>query len=78
MSRPKSGSASSKLKAAPRPHSNLQQVRPWFLETRGKLVYLLRDGEELSSFAGIKLGPVRDITTGKEHAKGSEKALLVN
>lgn len=52
--------------------------RRWFFEVRDRRVYLIRDGEDITSFAGLKMGPVKDISIGKEHARGSEQALLVS
>ena len=48
--------------------------RRWFLEVRDRKIYLLRDGEELSSFSAMKMGPIMDVTTGKEHSKGAKHA----
>lgn len=32
----------------------------------------------MTSFTGSKMGPIKDISIGKEHAKGSKQALLVS
>lgn len=52
--------------------------RRWHLDVRERKIYLVRDGEEATTFAGLKMGPVKDISIGKEHAKGSKQALLVS
>lgn len=43
-----------------------RQTRRWFLEVRERRVYITRDGEEMTSFAGCKMGAVKDISIGKE------------
>ncbi len=58
--------------------SRQSKRRRWFFEVRERQVLIIRDGEEITTFAGRKMGPIKDISVGKEHAKGSKQALLVS
>ena len=63
------------------PVARTPRQRRWFLEVRDRKIYLLRNGEELSSFSGMKMGAIMDVTIGKEHSKGpkdADNALLVS
>ncbi len=57
---------------------NRVRQRRWYLEPKDRRVYLIRDGQEATSFSALKMGPIKDISIGKEHAKGSKQALLVS
>lgn len=57
--------------------------RRWFFEVRDRKIYLIRNGEELSSFSGMKMGAIMDVTTAKEHSnskgpKEADNSLLVS
>lgn len=53
--------------------------RRWFLEVRDRKIYLLRNGEDLSSFSAMKMGAIMDVTTGKEHcSKGAKDVDNIN
>ena len=58
--------------------------RQWFFEVRDRKIYLLRNGDELSSFSAMKMGMIMDVTTGNKHcSKGAkldaaDNALLVS
>ena len=55
--------------------------RRWNFEIRGRDIHVVREGEEISSVCGLRYGPVKVITSGKEHAKGATakvQALLVS
>ena len=55
-----------------------RRQRRWSLEVRDRRIYVIRDGRELTSFASTKMGPIKDVSIGKEQAKGSNQALLVS
>ena len=55
----------------------------WFFDVRsgGKEIFVMRDGKDLTSTCGLLYGPVKVITTGKEHTRGQAaklQALLVS
>lgn len=55
--------------------------RRWNFEVRGKDILVIREGEEISSVCGLKFGPVKTVTSGKEHVKGAaakQQALKVS
>ena len=54
--------------------------RRWYLEPKERRIYLIREDVEISSYAGTAMGAIKDISIGKEHAKGpnSKQALLVS
>ena len=54
----------------------------WFFDVRkqGKEI-VIRDGREITSTCGVLYGPVRIISSGKEHTRGyaaKQQALLVS
>jgi hypothetical protein len=58
------------------PHKTRQ--RRWWLQPKAdRKVYLIREGQEATSFASLKMGSIKDISIGKEHAKGSKQALIL-
>ncbi len=58
---------------------NDKRTRRWFFDVKDRSINLIRDGEEISSFASLKMGAVKAVVTAKEHAKGTrtDQAILV-
>ena len=55
-------------------------LRRWNFDVRGKSIVVIREGEEITSRCGLRYGPIKIVTSGREHAKGAAKAqaLLVS
>ena len=66
--------STSRLADRSRATATRPRQRRWFLEVRERKVYLVREGEELSSFSGMKMGAIMDVSIGKEHSKGRQEA----
>ena len=58
--------------------SSVVRQRHWFFEPKHRQIYLIRNGQEMTSFSGMKLEPIKDVSIGKEHSKGSNQAWLVS
>lgn len=58
--------------------SSKSRQRRWFFETKDNRIFLHRDGREMTSFSGLSMGPIKDISIGRDFSKGSEQALLVS
>lgn len=55
--------------------------RRWNFDVKGKDILIVRENEEFSSLSGLRFGPIKLITKGKEHARGAaakQQALLVS
>ena len=58
-----------------------KQNRRWNFLVHGTDILVIRDNEELASLCVLRYGPVKLITSGKEHTRGiasKEQALLVS
>ena len=55
--------------------------RRWNFEVQGKDILIIRENEEFSGLSGLRFGPIKLITKGKEHTRGAaakQQALLVS